>query len=66
MTVIVNGEARDISPGASISDLLEAFELDGAALVVQLNEDIIERDQFDNLLLGENDQVELVQFVGGG
>jgi thiamine biosynthesis protein ThiS len=66
MTVILNGDAREISPGASISDLLDTFELDGDALVVQLNDDIIESDQYGTVRLGENDRIELIQFVGGG
>jgi sulfur carrier protein len=35
-------------------------------VVVELNGEIIHRDQLDTKILVENDKVELISFVGGG
>lgn len=66
MTVIVNGETRDIAPGSSVSALLEALALNPKTVVAQLNDDIVERGQFDATVIQDGDRLELVRFVGGG
>ncbi len=66
MIVIVNGEHREVDSGISIQKLLENLNLDGNALVVQRNDDIIEKSAYGDIRLDENDRVELIQFVGGG
>ncbi|MCF6287112.1 MAG: sulfur carrier protein ThiS [Candidatus Hydrogenedentes bacterium] len=66
MIVILNGENRDVESGTTIQKLLDELKLDGNALVVQRNDDIIEKADYATIRLDENDQVELVQFVGGG
>ena len=66
MTVIVNGEPRDLAPGSSVSALLEALALNPKTVVAQLNDDIVERGQFDATVIQDGDRLELVRFVGGG
>lgn len=66
MTVIVNGEPRDLAPGSSVSELLEALALNPKTVVAQLNDDIVERGQFDATVIQDGDRLELVRFVGGG
>lgn len=66
MNVMVNGEARELAAGTSIQDLLDSLGFDGTTLVVQKNEDIIEQADYAETPLNEADQIELVQFVGGG
>ncbi len=66
MNVMVNGEARELAANASIQDLLDALGFDGASLVVQKNDDIIEQADYAGTPLNDADQIELVRFVGGG
>lgn len=66
MTIMVNGERREVDAGTTIQALLEALALDGSTLVVQRNEDIIDQAQYGEVTLTEEDHVELVRFVGGG
>tara|TARA_R110001592_G_scaffold47369_1_gene150213 strand:+ start:415 stop:672 length:258 start_codon:yes stop_codon:yes gene_type:complete len=66
MIILVNGENRDVESGTSIQGLLDSLDLDGSVLVVQKNDDIIEQADYGQVQLDENDQIELVQFVGGG
>jgi sulfur carrier protein len=35
-------------------------------VVVEINGNIVEKDNFDNTFIKENDKVEVVRFVGGG
>jgi sulfur carrier protein len=64
--VHVNGKDRDVSSGLSVTGLLQSFDLDPMLVVVELNREILDREQFPATEVREGDQVELVHFVGGG
>jgi thiamine biosynthesis protein ThiS len=66
ITVVVNGEERQVAPEASLLDLLGVLELDPRAVVVELNREIVRRPALGDTALSSGDQVELVHFVGGG
>lgn len=62
----VNGKVRDVPAGTSVAGLLRHLELDGRALVVELNRRIIRLPETEGVRLEAGDRVELVHFVGGG
>jgi thiamine biosynthesis protein ThiS len=64
--VQVNGKERKVQSGLSVHQLVESFDLDPKLIVVELNREILSRDQFDDVQVSEGDAVELVHFVGGG
>ena len=64
--VQVNGKEREVQSGLSVHQLVESFDLDPKLIVVELNREILSRDQFDDVEVSEGDAVELVHFVGGG
>lgn len=64
--VRVNGEDREVRAGLSVADLLEELEIDRRRVVVELNRQIVRRDEVGEIDLEDGDQVEIVQFVGGG
>ena len=66
MTVTVNGEAREIAPGTTVSGLLEGLGLHPRLIVVEHNREILDRTSFDATEVRAGDNIELVHFVGGG
>ncbi|MFN3959157.1 MAG: sulfur carrier protein ThiS [Parvularculaceae bacterium] len=66
MRLIVNGEPRELSEGASVSGLLAALQLDGRRLGVELNREIVPKSRYEATRLADGDAVEIVHFVGGG
>ena len=64
--VQVNGKEREVQSGLSVHELVEAFDLNPLLIVVELNREILSRDQFKDVQVSEGDAVELVHFVGGG
>lgn len=62
----VNGESREVGGGLSVADLLEQLEVDRRTVVVELNRQIVRRNELDGVELETGDRVELVRFVGGG
>ncbi len=62
-------QAREFAPAdfpPTVGALAESLGFDTAALVAEVNGDIIRREQFAGRALRDGDVVELVRFVGGG
>jgi thiamine biosynthesis protein ThiS len=66
ITVAVNGEARQVPTGSTISDLLRQLSLDQARIAVEHNRRVVPRAEHGAALLNHGDAVEIVTFVGGG
>lgn len=66
MTVRLNGEVRECREGITIAGLVEELSLGNKRIAVEVNRDIIPRDEYANRGLKPDDEVEIVHFVGGG
>jgi thiazole synthase len=66
LNITVNGEARSFENALSVRGLLAALGQDPAKVAVERNLEIVPRSQYDALILGEGDRLEIVHFIGGG
>jgi thiamine biosynthesis protein ThiS len=66
LLVTINGEAREIEEGLTVSDLLPLLELKAERLAIEVNRNIIRRALWTQTPLADGDKIEIVQFVGGG
>ncbi|TYB33386.1 MAG: sulfur carrier protein ThiS [Flexistipes sinusarabici] len=66
MNIIVNGKKREVAESLTVKELLNHFDIKPGSVVVELNRGIIDREQFGITKIKENDQLEIVHFVGGG
>ena len=66
MKLTINGEERSIPPQLTVAQLLEQLQLDPERVVVELNRRILPPDSLTETVLTPGDNLELVQFVGGG
>ncbi len=66
ITVVVNGEARQVREGETIAGLVSMLELDPERLAVELDRRIVKRAEWASTRLRAGAQLEIVQFVGGG
>jgi sulfur carrier protein len=66
MEILVNGELRMARTGQTVSELLAELSLDARLVVVELNREILRRGELSRVRMEPGDQVELVNFVGGG
>jgi thiamine biosynthesis protein ThiS len=64
--ITLNGESFEIAAPLSVSALLELLEIDARRVAVEHNLVVLKRATFDDTLVREGDQVEIVNFVGGG
>jgi thiamine biosynthesis protein ThiS len=66
ITVVVNGQAREVARGQTVLDLLRSLGLDPARLALELNGRIVKRTEWAATPLEVGAQLEIVHFVGGG
>ncbi|MEE1227804.1 MAG: sulfur carrier protein ThiS [Lachnospiraceae bacterium] len=63
--VRVNGEDMNVA-GKKLSDFLKESDYRPGTYVVECNEEIIHKEDYDNYTLKEGDVLEIVSFMGGG
>lgn len=63
--VTINGNSVD-AVGMTITEYLEKAEYDSRVVVVERNEEIVPKNEYDNTKLSEGDVIEIVTFMGGG
>ena len=66
LTIHVNGEAQQWPQGSTIADLVAAMALTGKRFAVERNQEIVPRAEHASTELQAQDQVEIVQAIGGG
>ena len=69
MKLHINGEERDLGESQSpltLSALIEKLAMKADRVAVELNRDIVPRDQWAQTTLNDGDRLEVVHFVGGG
>jgi sulfur carrier protein len=66
MTVIVNGEEKEVVDGMTLLALLKEFALEGKVMAAAVNMEIVKQDSWNSYILQDGDKLELLDFVGGG
>ena len=64
--LVVNGEPRSLSAGATVNALVESLGLEHRKIAVAVNRDIVPRSAFASQTLHPGDRVEILEAVGGG
>ena len=61
----INGKSVEAA-GISIAQYLTRENFDARKIAVEVNEEIIPKDKFDEVILRDGDVVEIISFMGGG
>lgn len=64
--ITLNGEPRSIDAGLSVDGLLSALGLPRERIAVELNRRVVQRKDWTERILEDEDRVEIVHFVDGG
>jgi len=67
MFLIINGEKYDDLPdGLSVSGLIKRLDLPEKKLAVELNRTVVSKSAYAATILSDQDQLEIIHFIGGG
>ncbi len=62
----LNGDPYDLDEPMTISALLARLGIDGRRVAVEHNLVVLKRAMFEQAMIKEGDEIEVVNFVGGG
>jgi thiamine biosynthesis protein ThiS len=62
----VNSKEQQTPDGASISALIELLEMQNKRVAVEVNQELVTKNEWQKFTLKAGDRVEIVSFVGGG
>ena len=66
ITLTINGDSHTCETATTLSALLISLELDPKKVAVERNLEIVPKSQFDSQMIENNDNLEIVHFIGGG
>lgn len=64
--ITLNGDPFDLAGPLTVAQLLATLDIDARRVAVEHNLVVLKRTAFDGVVVREGDQVEIVNFVGGG
>ena len=64
--VQVNGKEQPLAKGCTLKNLLDTLGVGGRRVAVALNQDVIPRSGHADVILEADDQIEILEAVGGG
>ena len=65
--IIVNGEAQEVQLPVTLTELIKQNKVLQPEMVsVQVNDDFVDRDEWDKVSIKEGDAVDFLYFMGGG
>lgn len=66
MTIKLNGDPHEIPQPLSVTALLATLDIDPRRVAVEHNLAVVKKTAYDSAVIHDGDEVEIVNFVGGG
>ena len=66
LTITLNGEPYELDGPLTLAALLERLRIDPRRVAIEHNLTVVRRAHYGETLIADGDQIEIVNFVGGG
>jgi len=66
LQILLNGETHEIAAPLSVAALLEELGIDTRRVAVERNLVVVRRALYSTEIVSDGDEIEVVNFVGGG
>jgi thiamine biosynthesis protein ThiS len=66
LTITLNGDRLEVVGPLTVTDLLTRLEIEPQRVAVEHNLTVVKRTAYGETMVREGDEVEIVNFVGGG
>ncbi len=66
MKIILNGNETDFTGNFTVAGLLENLKIEPVGVAVEVNLEIVKKQDYQKYVLKDRDSVEIVNFIGGG
>ena len=62
----INGKLSVINDNLSLSNFIKQLKIPLKKVAIELNQEIIDKNNLNKIKLKKNDKIEVVHFIGGG
>ena len=62
----LNGDPYEINDRTNLNELLNKLKIQKNKVAIEVNGEIVQKGNYQNLILRKDDKVEIVHFIGGG
>jgi sulfur carrier protein len=66
VTIVLNGEKKEIEAEVTLDRLLDLFSLPKQRVAVERNKAVVRKSDWPSTRVNDNDVIEVIHFVGGG
>jgi sulfur carrier protein len=66
LQITLNGDSYEVAGPLTVAELLGRLDIDARRVAVEHNLVVLKRDAFDCTTVQAGDEIEIVNFVGGG
>jgi thiamine biosynthesis protein ThiS len=66
LTIQLNGDRYEVAGPLTITALLAHLKIDPRLVAVEHNVEVVKRHRYETTTVNEGDEIEIVNFVGGG
>jgi len=66
LRITLNGDTHEVAGPLTVAELLAQLDIDARRVAVEHNLVVLKRDALASTLVQDGDEVEIVNFVGGG
>ncbi|HCC69234.1 MAG TPA: thiamine biosynthesis protein ThiS [Nitrospiraceae bacterium] len=66
MVIRLNGSVTEFEDGLTVEGLLKSMGIEPMRVAVEVNLEVIKKQNYKEHLLKDKDSVEIVSFIGGG
>jgi len=66
MKIQINGKEELIENVVNLAELINSKNLKPENIVIEHNTKIVSKEEFENVIITEEDRIEIISFVGGG
>ena len=64
--VFINGKKKYFSKNNNLFSLLNFLQVEKNGIAIEINQIVVPKSQYKDKIIRNGDQIEIVQFIGGG
>jgi sulfur carrier protein len=64
--ITVNDKKKEFNQNLTVSELLKELGLNSYTVVCEINKNIINKSEYSNHIIQNNDKINIIKFIGGG
>ena len=62
----LNGKSHHLQKSLNVSQLLNSLMINKKKVAIEINGEVLSKDNYDSYWIKQNDVIEIVTFIGGG